>query len=101
MGYNFYSLLRVNDKLKDMPPIQIDKRTTDKTVTYNKQRNRLDTIAGNIYQDETYWRILLWANDQYFMEFDIPDNTVIRVPWPLQDVVSEIQQKIISQKNRA
>ena len=101
MGYNFHSLLRDNDKLKNMPPVQIDKRATDKSVTYNKQKNRLDTIAGNIYQDETYWKLILWANDQYFMEFDIPDNTVIRVPWPLQDVVSEVQQKIVKKKDRA
>ena len=101
MGYNFYSLLKENDKLKNTPPIQIEKRATDKSVMYNKQRNRLDTIAGNIYQDETYWKLILWANDQYFMEFDIPDNTIIRVPWPLQDVVSEVQQKIVQTKDRA
>lgn len=101
MPYNFYDLLRINDSLKNMPAISIQKRDTDKSVVYNKQRNRLDTIAGNAYQDETYWRLILWANEQYFMEFDIPDNTVIRVPWPLQDVIAEIQTKILSKKDRA
>ena len=101
MSYNFYSLLRDNDSLINMPPIKIDKRITDKSVTYNSQKNRLDTIAGNIYSDETLWRIILWANEQYFMEFDIPDNKVIRVPWPLQDVLNEVQIKIVEKRNKA
>ena len=70
MGFNFHSLLKDNDKLKDMPAVSIKKITTDKSVAYNKQKNRLDTIAGNIYEDETYWKLILWANEEYFMEFD-------------------------------
>ena len=99
MAYNFYSLLKTNDKLKNMPPVEIDRRPTDKSVTYNKQKNRLDTIAGNIYEDETFFRLILWANPQYFLEFDIPDNEVIRVPWPLQDVLNEVSLKISSRKD--
>lgn len=101
MPYDFYSLLKTNDKLSDMPPIRIPKRITDKSVVYNKEKNRLDTIAGTIYQDETLWRVILWANEQYFLEFDIPDNSVIRVPWPLQDVISDISSEIANNKNRA
>ena len=101
MPYNFYSLLRNNDSLRDMPALKIEKRTTDKSVTYNKQLNRLDNIAGNIYNDETLWRLILWANEQYFMEFDIPNNTVIRVPWPLQDVLTEVQTKIAEKRDKA
>jgi hypothetical protein len=100
MPYNFYNLLKSSDTLKDMPVVSIDKRSTDKSVLYNKQRNRLDTIAGNIYQDETLWRLILWANEEYFMEFDIPDNTVIRVPYPLQDVMSEVTGKIVAKRDR-
>lgn len=100
MPFNFYSLLKDADKLKDMPQVQIKKRDTDRSVTYNKQKTRLDVIAGQIYNDETYWRLILWANEQYFMEFDIPDNTVIRVPYPLQDVVNEVSRKIVSKRDR-
>lgn len=101
MPYNFYSLLKSNDRLKNMPHIDIDLRSTDKRVSYNKQRNRLDTIAGNIYEDETFWRLILWANPEYFMEFDIPDNTVIRVPYPLTDVLNEVNRKIVARRDKA
>lgn len=101
MSYNFYELLRDNDKLRNMPPIRIDKRDSDKSISYNSQRNRLDTIAGSVYSDETLWRLILWANEEYFFEYDIPDNTVIRVPYPVNDVISEIQQKISEKRNKA
>jgi AAA15 family ATPase/GTPase len=84
-----------------MPPVKIDRRESDKSVTYNKQKNRLDTIAGNIYEDETLWRLILWANADYFYEYDIPDNTVIRVPYPMSDVINEVQQKIADKRNKA
>ena len=100
MPANFYSNLKKNDKLQNMPPVQIDKRHTDRKVVYNKQKMRLDTIAGDIYRDETFWRLILWANEQYFLEFDIPDNTVIRVPFPLQDAWNEVNKKIIAKKDR-
>jgi len=84
-----------------MPPVQVSKRASDRNVTYNKQRNRLDTIAAEVYQDDTMWRLILWANPDYFMEFDIPDNTVIRVPYPLQDVLNEVNSKIVAKRDKA
>lgn len=100
MGFDFYKYLIQGDRMSSMPPIKISDRLTDKYVIYNSQTNRLDTIAGDIYADETFWRLILWANEQYFMEFDIPDNTVIRVPFPLQDVINEYSSKIIKLRDR-
>lgn len=100
MGFDFYKYLIQGDKIINMPPIKIDERLTDKYVSYNSQTNRLDTIAGEVYGDETLWRLILWANEQYFMEFDIPDNTIIRVPYPLQDVLNEYGTKIINLRNK-
>lgn len=98
MPINFYKLLKNNDVLRDMPPIKIKARNSDKFVKYNKNKKRLDVIAGEIYQDETLWRLILWGNPEYFLEYDIPDNTRIRVPWPLQDVASEVIKFIQNNK---
>jgi len=101
MATNFHTLL-INiqsSTLDNMPSISIEKRSTDKKIIYNKNLTRLDRLAGDIYQDETLWKIILWANPDYECEFDIPDNTVIRIPWPKIDVLSEVTQKIIATKN--
>ena len=100
MPFNFYSLLKDSDKLKNMPAVQIKHRHTDRSVMYNKNLTRLDVIAGDVYGDETMWRLILWANEQYFMEFDIPDNTIIRVPYPLNDVLNEVSRVIVSKRDR-
>ena len=101
MAFNFNTLL-VNAglaSLDSMPPINIDDRITDKRILYNKNKTRLDRIAGDSYQDETLWKLILWANPDYECEFDIPDDTIIRIPWPKMDVLDEVQKKIINNKN--
>jgi len=103
MPYDFYKYLRDPNnprELKDMPTITISRRETDKYIEYNKDKIRLDYIAGQLYQDETLWRVIMWANPQYFVEFDIPAQTIIRVPYPINDVLSEITQQIIDYANQ-
>jgi hypothetical protein len=46
------------------------------------------------------WRLILWANPEYFLEFDIPDNAVIRVPYPLNDVLAEVNNFIINNRDK-
>ena len=100
MPYNFYNLLiDSNGNMADMPPITISSRTTDKYIIYNKLKNRVDTICGDVYNDESLGRIILWANPAYYCEYDIPDNTVIRIPYPLGDVMNEVINKITTHKN--
>ena len=102
MAFNFSTfLINYSDvTLENMPPMDINSRTTDKFVLYNKNLTRLDRLAGDIYEDETLWKIILWANPEYECEFDIPDNTSIRVPWPKIDVLDEVSKKIINRKNK-
>jgi len=101
MAFNFSTLL-LNSRqssLDSMPPVDIDYRLTDKKIVYNKNLTRLDRLAGDIYNDESFWKLILWANPEYECEFDIPDNTTIRIPWPKLDVLEEVQKKIITRKN--
>jgi hypothetical protein len=99
MPYDFYKYLQQPNNprvLKDMPPISIQKRKTDKFIIYDRGKVRLDYIAGQIYNDETLTRVIMWANPEYFIEFDIPTGTVIRIPYPINDVLSEITQQLVN-----
>ncbi len=100
MPFQFYKPLKINDSMLDMPPVKISLRKTDKYITYQKDKVRLDFIAGEIYKDETLWRLIMWANPEYFLEFDIPDNAVIRIPYPLNDVLAEVNNFIINNKDK-
>ena len=101
MPYDFYQYLQNPDnarELKDMPPISIASRKTDKWIAYDMEKNRLDYIAGQIYQDETLSKVIMWANPEYSIEFDIPRGTILRIPYPINEVLSEITQQIINYK---
>ena len=61
---------------------------------------RLDYIAGQIYEDETLWRLIMWANPEWALEFDIPNNSIIRIPYPLNDVLAEVNAFITNNKDK-
>jgi len=100
MPISFYDFLKDGNTIKDMPGVTISRRTTDKTIVFNPRLMRLDRIAGDVYQDESLYKILMWANPEIVYEFDIPRGTIIRIPFPLNDVIQEIVSKIQLNKSR-
>jgi hypothetical protein len=97
---NFYELLREENGMKNMPNVTISRRITDKTIVFNPKLMRLDRIAGDVYGDETLYKLLMWANPEIMYEFDIPRGAIIRIPFPLNDVLQEVVAKIQLNKNR-
>jgi hypothetical protein len=96
MAYSRYKNFIVNGKIISVPTIPIKNRETDVYVEYNSAKTRLDRIAGEIYSDENYWWVIIMGNPQYYMEYDIPAGTTIRVPFPLQDVLYDYQQAALN-----
>jgi hypothetical protein len=94
------AILRDGAELRATPPVTIKDRVSDVFITYHKGKTRLDRIAGDVYEDPTCWRFILWANPEYFIEFDIPDNTQIRVPYPLREVQFEVMSKLQKGRDR-
>jgi hypothetical protein len=92
MSFNRYRIFIVNGRIITIPSIPIKKRETDREIVYNYQSNRLDRIAGDVYGDETLWWIILMANPSYYLEYDIPNQTIIRVPFPLDEVLYDFQK---------
>ncbi len=100
MSLSRYTYLKFDGRIVDMPKIIISSRSTDKFVTYNPISTRIDRISGNFYGNDSYGWLIMMANPEYFMEFDIPRNTVIRVPFPYKDAEDEVISKILELKNK-
>lgn len=101
MAFNFYEYLKLRDgDIQNMPAITITRRVTDKFITFDPKKTRFDRIAGDFYSDETLKCLLQWANPDVEYEFDIPRGTIIRVPFPKDDVIAEVVAKINLLKNR-
>jgi hypothetical protein len=96
----YRQLITPQRTMSTVPAVTISDRDTDKYIIYNSDKMRFDTIAADIYGDDLYNYLILLANPQYPLEFDIPNNTVIRIPFPLNDVIVEYEQKVVILKNK-
>lgn len=83
----------INNPVRIFPQVLIDERETDLYVEYNVE-TKLETIAFEAYGNPKYWWIVLMANPEFDMEYEIEPGDVIRVPFPLNPVVTEIKAKI-------
>lgn len=101
MGTDRYKYVKRNDgTMQDVPKVTISERTTDRFVLYDSAKTRLDRIAEEAYGDDTYNWLILIANPDFSIEFDIPTGTVVRVPFPLKDALTEYQSKVIINKDK-
>lgn len=100
MGTSRYKLVTFNGKQIEVPIVPIKERETDKFIEFNVNKKRLDRVAEEIYKfDDLYWIILL-GNPEYSLEFDIPVNQIIRIPFPLSAVINELQLNFLDTNKR-
>lgn len=87
----------VNDKLymTKIPFIKIPVTPTDYYITYEVGKTRLDTISYEYYGDANYGWLILQANPHLgALEYLIPNNSTIRVPYPLHSALSFYESNI-------
>ena len=99
--YKRYSILKNSDGTTDMMPfVPLPVRASDKYEYWNTNFSRLDKLAQKYYGNPFYDFLILYANPSYVNEFDIPDNALIRIPFPLIQVKSDYETKLLELKNR-
>jgi hypothetical protein len=94
-----YSQFRVNAEMKPVPGITIPSSGEDKSMIYKQGLTRLDKLS-NLYYNNPYsgWIIML-ANPEYGgLEFNIPDMTMLRVPFPYESAVSRYITEVRNHK---
>jgi hypothetical protein len=94
-----YSSFRVNSGMKPIPGITIPQSDSDKNMIYKQGLTRLDKLS-NMYYNNPYsgWLIML-ANPEFGgLEFNIPDMTLIRIPFPFDSAVSRYITQVRNHK---
>lgn len=92
--FDRYNDFRINNQVKVMPFIKIGTRPTDIIIQYNS-RTRLDIVSNVYYGTPYYGWLIMQANPQYGgLEFDIPDGSNVRVPFPLISALQDYQKQI-------
>jgi hypothetical protein len=95
MAYNRYSRVSTDGRVGTPPFVKLNVKDTDLYVTYKRGMSRLDNISYDYYGDPSFDWLILMANPELTdLEFNIPDNSIVRIPFPLDATINEYEKKI-------
>jgi hypothetical protein len=95
MSYSRYTKFKKNGGYNFVPYVKIEEQITDKHVYYNPTKNRLDLLSYTFYGDPNYGWLILQANPQYgALEYKIPTNSILRIPYPLDVAIASYENAI-------
>ena len=93
--YDRYEMLKRDDgTIEMMPFVTIPETDGDKFEFWNSYNMRLDKLAQKYYGNPFYDFLILYANPEYLTEFDIPDDTLIRIPFPLESALDVYKSEL-------
>lgn len=84
--YDGERVVQVPDHRGQMQPAIYVRPTVDEQyfqfdIYVTKEGDRLDNMAYEVYADPEMWWIIARANPEVFYPEDIPQGTVMRIPW--------------------
>jgi hypothetical protein len=93
---NRYSDFIVNGQQTIVPYINIPTKSSDKRYIYKVGSSRLDKVSQQYYGTPYFGWLILAANPTWGgQEWDIPDGTILTIPFPLiaslQDYKTELK----------
>jgi hypothetical protein len=101
VDYNRYSILKNGDGTTDsMPFVKLPTNPSDKFENWNSEFSRLDKLSQKYYGNPFYDFLILYANPQFVSEFDIPDNALIRIPFPLNKAKADYEANLSAYKTQ-
>jgi len=93
--YDRYSQFREGDNIDVVPFGEVRKKNTDKYEVYRKNKSRLDLLSYKYYNNANYGWLILQANPEVgSMEYEIPDGTLLRIPYPLSVSIQDYRDSI-------
>lgn len=87
--FDRYASFRVNAGMKPVPGITIATLDSDKNMIYKQGLTRLDKLSLMYYNNPYSGWLIMLANPEFGgLEFNIPDMTLIRIPFPFDSAVT-------------
>lgn len=84
-----YSKFRGNGEMKPLPGVTIPPSSSDKNAVYKQGQSRLDKLSLMYYNNPYSGWLIMLANPEYGgLEFNIPDMTSLRIPFPFDSAVA-------------
>lgn len=88
MAYSRYKSFISSGSWKKVPFIPIPEKNSDIYTYYTN--TRLDVLSYKYYDNPNYGWLILQANPELgSLEFKIPQNSLIRIPYPLETTLNQ------------
>lgn len=95
MSYDRYSQFRNGNSVGLVPFAEIPHNGSDRYEIYRKGQTRLDLLSYQYYDSPDYAWLIMQANPSAgAAEFEIPDATELRIPYPLSAALDGWQKGI-------
>lgn len=82
--FDRYELVRKNGTIDQLPFIKIPRARSDIFVEFRVGIDRYEKLAHQKYGNPFFDFLIMYANPEYISEYDIPDGSLIRIPYPLE-----------------
>jgi hypothetical protein len=93
--FDRYQFFIEEGNFKIVPGIEMPIKGTDKYLNYKKGKTRLDKVSQDFYGTPVFGWLILQANPQVgSIEFEIPDNTILRIPFPLTSSLQDYKRGV-------
>jgi len=99
--YNRYAILSNTDgTVEPMPFIVLPVNASDKYEYWKSQFSRFDKLAKKYYGNPFYDFLISYANPEFVSEFDIPDDYLIRIPFPLSKAKGDYEAALTEYRKK-
>ena len=93
--FNRYDFFIQDGNYRIVPGIEIPIKGTDKYIQYKKNKDRLDKISQDYYGTPLFGWLILQANPLAgSVEFEISDNFMLRIPFPLITTLQDYKRNV-------
>lgn len=93
--YNRYKEFLINGQQTIVPFVSLPSKGTDQRYIYRAAVSRLDKISQQYYNSPFFGWLILQANPEYGgLEWNIPDNSIITIPFPLVSSLQDYQNAL-------
>lgn len=93
--FDRYQFFVDDGKFRIVPGLEIPIKSTDKYIVFKSGKDRLDKLSQEYYDTPVFgWLIMLANPSAGSVEFTIPNNYVLRIPFPLTSSLQDYKRSI-------
>lgn len=93
--FDRYQYFIDNGEFKIVPGLDIPIKGTDRYHKFKKNKDRLDKLSEEYYGSPTFGWLIMMANPSAGLnEFEITDNYMLRIPFPLISSIQDYKRAV-------